>query len=141
MSELTDRFWAMVDRRGDNECWDWNGELNHGGYGVMRYKGKKIISHRFSFELFNGEIKYGLEIDHLCRNRKCCNPKHLEQVTHKENVFRGIGLASINHSKTHCKHGHLLFGDNLYIYPNGDRACRICIYKWNKDRRTRLADQ
>lgn len=99
-------------------CWLWKLNLNHNGYG--RFQGKKV--HRWSYEYFVGEIPELLQIDHLCRNRICCNPTHLEPVTLKENLSRGINW---NRVKTHCKRGHEFIPENLYPNSKG-RRCMIC---------------
>lgn len=67
-----------------------------------------------------------LELDHLCRNRRCCRPDHLEPVTHKENVLRGMAPSAINARKTHCKRGHEFTAENIYPSPDGVRRCREC---------------
>lgn len=83
-----DRFWAKVDK--DADCWEWRGSRNHKGYGLARRRdGKGIQAHRLAYELTVGPIPEGLEIDHLCVNRGCVNPSHLEPVTHTENIRRG----------------------------------------------------
>lgn len=80
-----------------------------------------------SHELHKGPIPEGLVIDHLCRNRGCVNPDHLEAVTQRENILRGEGLAAANARKTHCPKGHPYSGENLYVVPSsGRRQCRIC---------------
>lgn len=87
-------------------------------------------AHRVGYELYVGKIPDGLMLDHLCRNRCCVNPKHLEPVTNLENVRRGIAAQrnrEIRLAMTHCKRGHPLSGDNLYINPgSGQRVCRSC---------------
>jgi hypothetical protein len=75
------------------QCWQWQGALDTGGYGNIRYRSKLFLTHRIAYIHFNGPIPPGLEIDHLCRNRACCQPKHLEAVTRSENILRGIGPA------------------------------------------------
>ena len=96
----------------------------HGRFAITHTK--LTQAHRFSYELYNGEITGNLTIDHLCRNRNCVNPQHLEVVTIKENVLRGIGPTAINSIKTHCIKGHEFNEKNTYIRPNGDRNCREC---------------
>lgn len=74
----------------ENGCWNWQRSLGTGGYGVSCLNSKRIYAHRLSYRAFKGEIPKGLCIDHLCRNRKCVNPDHLEAVTQKVNINRGV---------------------------------------------------
>lgn len=83
-----DRFWEKVNKTGT--CWIWTGAITSRGYGALRGDdGQLLLTHRFSYELHVGPIPDGLVIDHLCRNRACCNPTHLEPVTQWENITRG----------------------------------------------------
>lgn len=103
------------------ECWNFTGKLDRDGYGRMRYNGSNPrLLHRISYQAYRGNISKGLTIDHLCRNRKCCNPEHLEAVPLLTNIKRGG-----NTIKTHCTHGHE-FGENNFYNYNGRRRCKNC---------------
>lgn len=112
-------------RRTLNGCWEWQGSLDHAGYGQWSRGGS---AHRRMYEFIRGAIPEGLTLDHLCRNRKCVKPSHLEAVTLGENTRRSpFTLNSINRSKTHCPHGHEYSQKNTYYRPNGKgRKCRVC---------------
>ena len=122
-SEVIQRFWVKVDRREANECWPWKACLTD-GYGYFKLNGHKK-AHRIAYELLVGPIPDGLTLDHLCRNRQCVNPSHLEPVTVKENLRRGFSPSAMNKRKAHCLNGHPLSGSNLYLHKRG-RACRTC---------------
>jgi hypothetical protein len=113
-----------------DNCWIWTGGLRH-GYGVISINNKSSSIHRFIYEYYHGQICPDLVIDHLCKNRACCNPIHLEQVTQKVNVTRGNtgknkGCSNYNTFKTHCIHGHEFNELNTYFKKNGERDCRVC---------------
>src|SRR3972149_11608374 len=109
-----------------NGCWEWQGQKAGGGYGYFWNGEKQVYAHRFSFQTYNGCIPLDFEIDHLCRNKVCVNPDHLEVVTHLTNVKRG--LAGINfRMKMYCPKGHPYIKANTYIPPKGGRVCRQCV--------------
>lgn len=108
------------------ECWEWQGYKNADGYGKFQYCQKDYSVHNFMWECVYGPVPEGLELDHLCRNRACGNPIHLEAVTHLENIRRGIYNNHHNSAKTHCPKGHEYSKENTYIAPNGFRQCREC---------------
>jgi hypothetical protein len=108
-------------------CWNWQLHCLPNGYGTMGVYGKeKQYAHRVAYEYFVGPVLPELELDHLCRNRSCCNPAHLEPVSHKENCKRGE-VGQYLKERTHCPQGHIYKDDNLYTYPDGRRACKICV--------------
>lgn len=107
-------------------CWIWNGYINNRGYGSIFISGRTTLAHRAWYEENVGKIPAGLQLDHLCRNRRCVNPGHLEVVSSRENTLRGVGPSAINSRKTHCNSGHLLHGSNLITKRDGSRSCRAC---------------
>lgn len=120
---LEDRFWAKVNIPADVlGCWEWTGALNPGnGYAVIQAApGRRRFAHQVSYELSMGTIGTGMEIDHVCRNRKCVNPLHLRAVSASDN-----SRARPDRKVTHCPKGHPYSGDNLYEHK-GHRHCRAC---------------
>lgn len=105
-------------------CWLWTGVIQRAGYGTWG----DATAHRRVWELLVGPLPAwspaadAIELDHLCRVRRCVNPAHLEPVTRWENQRRGLGPLS----RTHCPHGHELAGDNLVRSRLPHRQCRVC---------------
>jgi len=121
-------------------CWEWSGSRTPQGYGRLSFDGEPTYSHRLAYELFVGPIPQGLQIDHLCRNRACCNPDHLEPVSGAENLHRSaFTVASRNVRKTQCPQGHPYDDENTYVTPNGARGCRTCRRTSDLAYRTRKA--
>lgn len=115
----------------ENGCIEWTGAVSADGYGQMRLGpadgGRLIYTHRWSYEYYVGPIPDGLVIDHLCRNRRCVNPAHLEPVEIRENLLRGESFSARNAKKTHCHAGHPYDDANTYIVPGKrGRDCRKC---------------
>jgi hypothetical protein len=103
-------------------CWLWTGSIDRDGYGKFR----GALAHRLSFQAFKGTPPNNLTLDHLCRVTSCINPDHLEPVSHKINVLRGMSFSAENARRISCIHGHPFSGDNLYIKSTGKRCCRAC---------------
>lgn len=130
---VEDRFWAKVACIPFHECWEWTGATQSGGYGNLMVGGRATKAHRVAYELLVGPIPDGLVIDHLCRNRACVNPDHLEPVTQAENVRRGDSKMARNAAQVRCHNGHKLSGENLRVDSYG-RHCRACALKRDRDR-------
>jgi len=125
-----ERFLKFISINKDSECWEWTGKLSPEGYGRFRVKDNetwKIYgAHRVSYSLFCGDIKEGMMIDHICRNRKCVAPSHIRQVDSFTNVHENsMSITHISSLQTHCISGHELNSDNLVISKKG-RRCKIC---------------
>jgi hypothetical protein len=129
-------------------CWEWTGCVSKLGYGWLFWNGRATLAHRWIFEASVSDIPPDHVIDHLCRNRKCVNPSHLECVTMGENTKRGT-LHLIQKVKarnqTQCKNGHPLFGPNLALNAAGHRYCRTCqranAAAWKKLNRARVNER
>lgn len=122
---LAQRVARYIDYRAEG-CWEWRGARDVTGYGRVRFGGRLLLVHRAVYELVVGAIPAGLQIDHLCRNRSCCNPDHLEPVTRRENILRGVSVVARNAVKTHCIRGHEFTLENTRATGTGNRACRAC---------------
>ena len=122
-----DRFWSKVEKT--ESCWNWTGAVGIHGYGFFRLPEKKVLAHRFIYEKLVGNLIADLEIDHVCRNRLCVNPAHLEQVSKSENrkravPFRKKAVKSLD--RTHCLQGHIFNNKNTIWLYAGCRICAIC---------------
>lgn len=121
---LEERFWRKVVSEPNNGCWLWIGAIRR-GYGCLYNIDKVEQAHVVAWKLYRGPVPEGLELDHLCRVKNCVNPDHLEPVTRKVNLLRGVGVPAVNARKTHCPYGHEYTEENTRRVPNG-RNCRIC---------------
>ncbi len=120
---MTDVLDRLVRQTEFDDCWTWTGYVDrgYGKIGVGGRRGRVRRVHRLGWELLVGPVPDDLTLDHLCRNRACWNPDHLEPVTAEENNRRGV------QAKTHCIHGHEYTEENTYRRPDGTRLCRVCM--------------
>lgn len=118
----------------DLTCWIWTGASNGKNYGSVGHEGRSVSTHRLSYQLLVGPIPDGLQLDHLCRVTRCCNPAHLEPVTPKVNSQRSAPA-----TKRHCVNGHALVAPNLIIKYRRtgltERNCRVCAMDYHRGRR------
>lgn len=125
-------FWEKINKDGPEhptlgKCWIWTGAKLSFGYGHLSWKGKFRVAHHVAYELLIGPVPPDLETDHLCRTPACVNPAHLEPVTHRVNVLRGVSPFAKRARQTHCKRGHEFTPENTYIHKSlGVRVCRAC---------------
>lgn len=120
---INDRLRSNMQIDEKNGCWNWQRAINKGGYGTICYMANRWFVHRLCYEMFRGPIPEGYEVDHLCRNRRCLNPDHLEPVTKLENIRRGAAAV------THCAKGHPYDEENTYLRSyrlTNHRTCRAC---------------
>jgi hypothetical protein len=131
---LWDKFWKRVKVGEVRDCWPWTGHIDQYGYGEIQlgmrpFARKKFRAHRVAWEMREGQIPQGLVIDHLCRNRRCVNARHMRVVTLAENVLAGNGYSGRHARQTECIRGHALVEENIYRPPSApnQRHCRSCI--------------
>lgn len=120
---LPERFWDKVSPEPNSGCWLWTAACNEYGYGCFYWSGRVRGAHRVSYSELVQDVPSGLQLDHLCRQRGCVNPLHLEIVSIAENLHRGLNS---NREKTHCPAGHEYNGVNTYFWTDDSRRCRVC---------------
>lgn len=120
--------WERIDKKvqQDGDCWRWTAARDTTGYGRIVYERKLWPAHRLVYTLLVGEVPRGLVLDHLCRNRWCVNPYHLDPVTDAVNFSRAPDPNRRKKEQSHCKNGHPFEGRNLIMRRNGCRDCRAC---------------
>jgi hypothetical protein len=121
LSDFLAKYGHKVLPEPNSGCWFWMGIINQGGYGRISLGRRRVVAHRIAYEIDRGPIPAGLQLDHLCRVRCCCNPDHLEPVTASVNVRRAItGSPSFNSQDfDHCRMGHdLTLPGSIYVGPN-----------------------
>ncbi len=127
------RFYSLVRLpAAPDECLEWQGYRQRLGYGRFRVNGRKVLAHRYAYELLVGPIPVGLSLDHLCRNPPCVSPAHLEPVTHQENCLRGTSPFADNARKETCTKGHPYDEANTLVDTYGRRVCRVCRREWQR---------
>lgn len=123
----------------NGECWQWARYCNPTGYGRVYAGGRLVLAHRLAYFGWKGDPPKGYDLDHLCRNRGCCNPCHMEAVPHRDNVLRGLSPTSSNARKTHCVKGHDL--SDHYVQSGGGRGCKVCAKqqaaRWHAEKKAR----
>ena len=138
------RFWAKVAKA--DGCWLWTGGIQSRGYGAVGHA--PWTAHKMSYLLAERSIPDGLALDHLCLNKRCVRPDHLEPVTPQVNNQRAHDngqsqpspLSRINAAKIACPQGHFYSDDNTYTNPQGHRQCRTCKRESDRRRVARLRD-
>lgn len=118
------RVHPIVDE--ETGCHNWPGAVNGDGYGLLERGGRSMSAHRWYWIQANGDIPEGMKIDHLCRNPRCCNPAHMEVVTNRENVMRGMSPHVIASRENRCMRGHEFTPENTIQKSCGGRQCREC---------------
>jgi hypothetical protein len=113
-----------------SDCWQWTGSRSDNGYGNFTVGGRTFLVHRLAYQMHVGPIPAGLQLDHLCRNRSCCNPAHLEPVTCRTNALRGEHPLVVVHRSNLCQRGlhRLDVLENLTAASIriGGRKCKPC---------------
>ena len=130
-AKTDERFWAKVDKRQDNECWPWQGAKTAAGYGLFWPERRTTVTaHRYMYELYyDEEVPVGIDVHHICYNKTCVNPHHLQVMSKLENTRDAYK------NKTHCAKGHEWIPENFYYKSNGTKDCLKCRRDRSRNRR------
>ena len=133
LSEILSRV-----EKDDNGCWRYTGRLSQNGYARFSVNNREVFGHRVTYAIAYKEPVQML--DHICEVKSCINPKHLREVTSRENsLYSKKTLAYSNLVKSHCPSGHPYSGDNVYIRPGkGHRTCKTCHREWIAKKRSQV---
>ena len=134
------RFLSFVQVASDG-CWLWKGHVHPNGYGQFYMDGRQGYAHRASYQIHRGNIPDDLVIDHLCRNRACVNPAHLETGPQQVNIRRGVAPSAMLANVNKCKNGHPFLEANTHYSKEGKRQCRICLAEWARNKRRQIRER
>lgn len=138
MDNAIDRFWSKVTVKGPNDCWPRKGGAVGAGYTTLRVNGKKILAHRFSFELHHRKLVDGEKVLHSCDNPPCVNPVHLRAGSQADNIIDMNTKGRNGHAnKTHCPQNHEYSKENTYVAKGGKRHCKTCRRARDRERFSR----
>lgn len=134
-----ERFLSKIKVNQESGCWEWQKALTNSGYGKFHIINGDYMTHRVSYSIFKEGLNTDLVVDHICKNRKCCNPNHLRLASFSENVLENSDSgAAINKSKTHCIRGHELIPPNIISSKmKSGQMSRCCRHCFNNQRRIR----
>lgn len=133
-TSAAERFWPKIDKRGPvslirgvhGNCWTWVASLDKRGYGQFFDGNTMVKAYKWAYVDRFGPVAPGLDLDHRCRVRACCNPAHLEPVSHRVNVLRGMSPGAISYRTNRCFRGHEFTPANTGVRRDGSRICRKC---------------
>jgi hypothetical protein len=134
---IEQRLIRLSEMDTETGCRVWTGAVVASGYGKISLPAGRVGAHRVAYETWVGQLPQGMTVDHLCRNRRCINPAHMEAVHGRANTLRGEGMTAKRARQTHCKRGHELTGGNVYLWRTS-RICRTCRRERDERKRARV---